>query len=467
MHEPDTQPRIDEAPPRAATAPQPLEEAPLTGLTYQSVNRDIIATLSPPGRFYWMVVFLLAAIFGWGMLCWGYMILRGLGVAGITHPVAWGVFIVTFVFWVGIAHSGTLISAVLFLFRARWRTAVYRAAEAMTVIAVTTAGMFPLIHLGRVWKFYWLLPYPNQRYLWPNFKSPLMWDVLAVSTYLTISAVFLYVGLIPDVAAVRDRSTGWRHKAYSILSLGWRGSTRTWRHYMKGYLLFAAIATPLVVSVHSVVSWDFAMSIVPGWHSTIFAPYFVAGAIHSGLAMVLTLLIPLRRIFRVKHIITVSHLEAMAKIIIVTGLIVGYAYVVEYFVAIYSANIWEQAIFKDRFTGAYAWAGWLMVICNSIIPLALLFKRVRRSIPWLFAISLFVNLGMWFERFVIIVGSLSHDYMPYAWGLYKPTWVELSILIGSFAWFFMLFLLFAKHLPSISMTEIKEILPPPEKEGAS
>lgn len=434
-------------------------------LTYRSVNRDVLATLSPPGYLYWGIVLTLGGIFGLGMLAWLYQIFTGLGVAGLNNPVAWGTYIVTFVFWVGIAHSGTLISAVLFLFRAKWRTAVYRAAEAMTVIAVITAGMFPLIHLGRVWKFYWLLPYPNQRALWPNFKSPLMWDVLAVTTYLTVSMMFFYLGLIPDLAAARDRATGWRKKVYAILSMGWQGRASSWRHYSHAYLLFAAIATPLVVSVHSVVSWDFAMSIIPGWHSTIFAPYFVAGAIHSGLAMVLTLLIPMRRIFRVKHIITMRHLENMAKIIVVTGLIVGYAYAVEYFIAFYSGNIWEQAMFAYRPTGDYAWSFWIMVVCNSIIPLLFLFKGIRRSIVWLFAIAILINVGMWFERFVIIVTSLAHDFMPYAWGNYAPSWVELSILVGSFAWFFMLFLLFAKHLPSISMTEVKEIVPPPREES--
>lgn len=436
-----------------------------TPLTYKSVNRDIVKTMTPPGPLYWVVCFILAGIFGLGMLCWVYQIFTGLGVAGLNNPVAWGTYIVTFVFWVGIAHSGTLISAVLFLFRAKWRTSVYRAAEAMTVIAVLTAGLFPLIHLGRVWKFYWLLPYPNQRQLWPNFKSPLMWDVLAVTTYLLVSSMFFYLGLIPDLAAVRERSKGWRRKIYGILSLGWDGRASIWRHYSKAYLLFAAIATPLVVSVHSVVSWDFAMSITPGWHSTIFAPYFVAGAIHSGLAMVLTLLIPMRRIFDVKHIITMRHLEFMAKIIIVTGLIVGYAYLIEYFIAYYSNNIWEQAIFGYRPTGDYAWAFWIMVICNSVIPLLFIKKKFRTSIFWLFAISIFVNIGMWFERFVIIVTSLSHDFLPYAWGNYTPSWVELGIMIGSFAWFFLLFLLFTKHLPSISMTEVKEVLPAPNSKA--
>jgi len=429
--------------------------------TYRSVNRDILATLSPPGRLYWLIVAVLAAVFGWGMLCWLYQILNGMGVAGITHPVNWGVYIVSFVFWVGIAHSGTLVSAVLYLFRARWRAAVYRSAEAMTVIAIMTAGMFPLIHLGRVWKILYLIPYPNQRELWPNFKSPLMWDLFAIATYLTVSSMFFFLGLLPDLASVRDRAAGWRKVFYRILSLGWQGQSSTWRHYNHAYLLFAAFATPLVVSVHSVVSWDFAMSIIPGWHSTIFAPYFVAGAIHSGLAMVLTLLIPMRRLLRIKHLITIVHLEWIAKVIIVTGLIVGYSYIIEQFMAHYSGNIWEQAIYSYRPVGHYAWAFWIMIICNSVVPLLFFFRRFRTSIFWLFTIGILVNLGMWFERFVIIITSLSHDFIPYAWGNYAPTWVELGIICGTFAWFFLLFLLFAKHLPAVAITEVKELLPPP------
>jgi molybdopterin-containing oxidoreductase family membrane subunit len=437
-------------------------------LTYRAINRDVLATLSPPKKGYWITVLVLAAIFGIGMLCWLYQIFVGIGVAGISHPVGWGTYIVTFVFWVGIAHSGTLISAILYLFRARWRMAIYRAAEAMTVFAVLTAGLFPLIHLGRVWKFYWLLPYPNSRQLWPNFFSPLVWDVFAVSTYLTVSTMFFYLGLIPDIAAARDRAEAgtWRKKFYSVLALGWCGSSLRWQHYRKAYLLFAAVATPLVVSVHSVVSWDFAMSIVPGWHTTIFAPYFVAGAIHSGLAMVITILVPLRIIFKVKHIITVRHLESMAKLIILTGLIVGYAYAIEFFIAAYSNVIWEKAIFLFRPFGTYWWAFWIMAICNVGVPLLFFFKRIRTSVPWLFVLTILINIGMWFERFVIIVTSLSHEFLPYAWGNYAPSWVELGILLGSFAWFFLLFTLFAKHLPAISMTEVKEIMPPNTSGGA-
>jgi Ni/Fe-hydrogenase subunit HybB-like protein len=333
------------------------------------------------------------------------------------------------------------------------------------VFAVATAGMYPLIHLGRVWVAYWTFPFPNEMLLWPNFKSPLIMDVVAISTYLTVSATFFLIGLIPDIAAVRDKVTGLRKKIYSILSFGWHGTDEQWRHYGRAYLFFAALATPLVISVHSVVSWDFALSLVPGWHSTIFAPYFVAGAIHSGLAMVITLLIPMRKIFKVEKLITMKNLESMAKVILLTGLIVGYAYAIEFFLAWYSGNPYELAVFKWRASGDYAPAFWIMVSCNSIIPLLFFFKKIRTNIFWLLVISILINVGMYFERYVIIVTSLSHDFLPFAWGNYSPTWVEITISIGSWGFFLMLFFLFAKFLPSISITEVKEILPLPMKKG--
>jgi Ni/Fe-hydrogenase subunit HybB-like protein len=438
-------------------------------MSYSEVNKGVLATLSPPGKKYWISIGILALIFGFGLACWLYQIIYGLGVAGISNPVGWGTYIITFVFWVGIAHSGTLISAVLYLFRAKWRMPIYRAAEAMTVFAVLTAGLFPLIHLGRVWRFYWLLPYPSSRQLWPNFFSPLIWDVFAVSTYLIVSSLFFFLGLLPDVAAARDAAEpgSWRKKMYTVVACGWNGSSLRWQHYRKAYLLFAAIATPLVISVHSVVSWDFAMSIVPGWHTTIFAPYFVAGAIHSGLAMVITILIPLRKYFKVKDIITIRHLEQMAKLIILTACIVGYAYAIEFFIADYSGSVFEQEIFRFRPTGDYAWAFWIMTICNVGVPLLLFWKKIRTSVGWLLGITLLINVGMWFERFTIIVTSLSHEFIPYAWGNYSPTWVEMGILVGSFAQFFLMFLLFAKHFPIISMTEVKEISPAPVSQEVS
>ncbi len=369
-----------------------------------------------------------------------------------------------FVFWVGIAHSGTLISAILYLFRAPWRTALARSAEAMTVFAVMTAGLFPLIHLGRVWLAYWILPYPNQRDLWPNFQSPLVFDVIAISTYLTVSFLFWFTGLVPDLAIVRDNSRGWRRKIYGFFSFGWINSDRQWNHHGSAYLLFAALATPLVISVHSVVSWDFALGIMPGWHSTIFAPYFVAGAIHSGLAMVLTLLIPLRRIFHFEEILTMEIIDKVAKTIVLTGLIMMYSYLTEFFMAWYSGNIAERAIFIYRAMGDYTFSFWVMFIFNTIAPLAFFFKKARTNLASLIVVSVMVNIGMWYERWVIILSSPGHDFDPYSWGTYVgPTLVELGIMLGAFGLFFFLFLLFAKFLPSVSMTELKEDLPVPTR----
>ena len=401
---------------------------------------------------------------GIGLICFIYQVYVGLGVAGYQHPVFWGTYITDFVFWVGIAHSGTLISAILYLFRARFRMSIYRIAEGMTVFAVLTAGLFPIMHLGRPWNFYWLFPYPNQRELWINFKSPLVWDVFAVSTYLTVSSLFFLIGMIPDIAAIRDKVTERPRKIiYTILSFGWKGSNWEWLHYGRAYLYFAALATPLVLSVHSVVSWDFAMGNVPGWHTTIFAPYFVAGAIFSGLGMVITLTIPIRKIFHLEDYITLDNYDGMAKLIILTSGIVGYAYGVEFFMAWYSSSPFEWQQFMYRAVGEYALFYWIMVICNVVIPIPLWFSSVRRNLKWLFIISIFINIGMWFERFNIIVISLSRDFDPAAWGIYKISWVEAGITAGSFAWFFMFFLIFLKTLPSVSISEIKEILPVPKR----
>ena len=449
-----------------ATRPSSLTGQPDAGPpSYGTITRDIAATLGNPTRGYYILLGAAMAVLAWGAIALLYQIRFGLGVAGYEPPVMWGVYITNFVFWVGIAHCGTLISAILYLFRSQWRTAVYRTSEAMTVFAVMTAGLFPLIHVGRIWYAYWLFPYPNQRQLWVNFKSPLLWDVFAVSTYFVVSTTFLIMGLVPDIATLRDVTSGWRKKLYQVTALGWRGTDSQWRHYTRAYLYLAALATPLVLSVHSVVSWDFAMSIVPGWHATIFAPYFVAGAIYSGLAMVVTLLVPLRAAFKLERYITKDHFENLAKLILLTGMIVGYAYVVEYFVAWYSGNPYEREAFWNRAFGEYWWATWTMITCNAFLPLVLWSRTVRRSIPAMFLISLFVNLGMWFERFVIIVVSLSHEYEPYAMGHYTPNWVDWSILAGSFGWFFTWFLLFAKNFPTVSITEVKELIPMPRREG--
>lgn len=423
---------------------------------YRQVEQDVLGAMKKPSRWYWFFLGLSALAFAMGLGAWGYQIFKGMGVAGITHPVGWGVYITNFVFWVGIAHSGTLISAVLFLFRARFRSAFNRIAEAMTVIAVMTAGLFPLIHLGRVWRFYYLMPYPNQRLLWANFKSPLVWDVFAVSTYLTISLIFFYVGMIPDFAAARRHFTGIRHWVYKTLALGWEGTQEQWRHYNRLYMFLAAFATPLVVSVHSVVSWDFAMSIVPGWHSTIFAPYFVAGAILSGTAMVITLTVPMRRLLKLQNYITADHYDKLAKVLLFTSLIVSYSYIVEILLAFYSGNVFEQTVFNYRMMGDYKVLFWLMVFCNVVAPLTLFVRRLRRNLVFLFVLSLFVNVGMWLERFNIIITSLAREYNPYSWGTYSPSVVEICIMIGSFGMFFTFFLVFAKVLPVLSISEIKE-----------
>jgi Ni/Fe-hydrogenase subunit HybB-like protein len=420
------------------------------------LERDILHALKKPTPLYWTGLALAVGLVIWGAISWTIQIRTGLGVAGLNNPIGWGTYITNFVFWVGIAHSGTLISAILFLFRAKFRSRFNRSAEAMTVFAVMTAGLFPLIHLGRVWFFYWLFPYPNQRYLWVNFRSPLIWDVFAVSTYFTVSAIFFYVGMIPDLAIIRRLKEGIGKRIYSILSMGWVGTIKQWRHYNQLYKFLAALATPLVISVHSVVSWDFAMSIIPGWHTTIFAPYFVAGAIFSGCAMVITLVVPMRKMFRLEKHITVDHFDKLARLLLFTSLIVGYAYIVEYTLAFWSGNVFEEGQFIFRVTGDYAFFYWLMITCNVILPLTLFVKKLRRNISYLFVLSLFVNLGMWFERFNIIVMSLAHDFDPYNFGFYSPSIVELGITFGSFGWFFMFFLIFAKTLPILSITELKE-----------
>ncbi|MEO8398401.1 MAG: NrfD/PsrC family molybdoenzyme membrane anchor subunit, partial [Ignavibacteriaceae bacterium] len=378
---------------------------------------------------------------------------------GNNQPVGWAFPIINFVFWVGIGHAGTLISAILFLLRQKWRTGIARFAEAMTIFAVMCAGIFPVIHTGRPWLAGYLIPYPNQHTLWVNFISPLVWDVFAVSTYFTVSLLFWYVGLIPDFATLRDRTTSSIKKSiYKVFSLGWRHSNRHWQHYEKAYMILAGLATPLVLSVHTVVSFDFATAVLPGWHSTIFPPYFVAGAIFSGFAMVMTVLVIVRKVFDLEHIITLKHLERMNKIILATGMMVGYGYSMEFFISWYSGSQFEQFVFINRAFGHYAWAYWIMISCNVLIPQLFWFKRIRTSIPIMFIISILVNVGMWFERFVIIVTSLSRDFLPSSWGIFTPTLVDFGILFGSFGLFFTLVLLFAKTLPVISMSEVKAVV---------
>lgn len=433
-------------------------------VTYDEVNRTVLRMLEPPTIKWYLLLLLCFGLIGIGAVSWTLQILEGMGDSGKSHPSMWGAYITTFVFWVGIAHSGTLISAVLYLFRAKFRMPIYRLAEAMTVFAVLTAGLFPLIHMGRVWFNYWLMPYPNQRAIWPNFKSPLLWDVFAVSTYLTISSTFFIVGLIPDIAVARDAAkTTFRKILYGVTSLGWNGSNRQWKHYTAAYLFFAALATPLVVSVHSVVSWDFAMSIVPGWHATIFPPYFVAGAIFSGVAMVITLIIPLRAIFKLERLVEPKHFDAMSKLILVTSGILTYSYGVEFYTAWFSNNPFERDQFWFRPFGDWAIAFWGMVFCNCVAPQLLWIKKYRTNIPVLFVLSLIINVGMWLERFNIIVQSLTHEFIPYSWGTYNFSWIDVGIVVGSFGWFGMWMTLFVKFFPTVAITEIKEILPAPRR----
>lgn len=439
------------------------EHLPAT-MTQKSLNDDVLRMISWPGHVWWTVFIIDLVILVIGGIALRNEIVLGLGVGGWTRPIMWASYITNFVFWVGIAHCGTLVSAVLYLFRSHFRRAVYRVAEAMTIFAVLTAGLFPLIHTGRPWFGYWLIPYPNQRGLWPNFRSPLEWDVFAVTTYLIISSVFFLVGLIPDAAAARDRA---KHPAmkllYQAVSFGWIGTNNNWKHYYGAYIFFAAMATPLVFSVHSVVSWDFAMAQVPGWHSTLFAPYFVAGAIFSGVAMVINLLIPIRKTFKLEHIVTLDHMEKLSKLVLLTSTMVAYSYLTEFFMAWYGPNKFEKDIFWYRATGHYWWAFWIMFTCNCIIPLSLWFKKVRRNMRVLFVLCLFVNVGMWFERFVIIVTSLSRPMEPAPTVYYRMSWTEVAVTAGAFAWFFMYFLIFVRVLPAFSIAELKETLPMPTR----
>ncbi|MFP5519224.1 MAG: NrfD/PsrC family molybdoenzyme membrane anchor subunit [Bdellovibrionia bacterium] len=385
----------------------------------------------------------------------------GIGLLGVNNPIAWGTMIVTFVFWIGIGHAGTLISAILFLFRQKWRTSVARTAEAMTVFAVMTAGLFPLLHTGRPWLDFWLFPYPNQRGpLWVNFRSPLLWDVFAVSTYATVSMVFWYIGLVPDFATMKDRAkTKIRRTIYGALSLGWRGTAKNWSHYEMLYLLLAGLSTPLVLSVHTIVSFDFAVASLPGWHTTIFPPYFVAGAIFSGFAMVITLMTLIRIGWpEFKNYITDDHMEVMNKIIMATGLMVGYAYASEFFIAWYSGNQYERFVFINRAFGPYGWSYWVMVTCNVLIPQIFWFKKARRNPAIMFVVSIFVNIGMWFERFVITVTSLHRDFLPSSWGMYAWSWFDTGVLVGSFGMFFTLFLLYLRFFPAISIAEVKPVM---------
>jgi len=447
---------------KIAAPPREIEREPLV-LNNRSLGwisdqiAGIIEGKTPTWWWVTMLISLPVMVMCFAMI--GYLISTGVGVWGLNSPIAWGWAIVNFVFWIGIGHAGTLISAVLFLLRQKWRTSINRAAEAMTIFAVMCAGIFPMIHVGRIWFAWWLFPLPNANGpIWPQFRSPLLWDVFAVSTYFTVSALFWYMGLIPDLATIRDRCKGFFGKFfYGLFSLGWTGSNRHWSNYEKAYLLLAGLSTPLVLSVHSIVSFDFAVSQVPGWHTTIFPPYFVAGAIFSGFGMVLTLMIPLRSLFKLEDLLTIRHIELMCKVTLATGSIVGYAYGMEFFIAWYGGNPYEAYAFQNRAFGPYWWAYWIMISCNVISPQFFWFKKLRTNVVVVWILSIFVNIGMWFERFVIVVTSLHRDYIPANWAYYSPTKVDVLTFVGTFGLFMVLFLLFIRFLPLIAISEVKGV----------
>ncbi|MEN2282367.1 NrfD/PsrC family molybdoenzyme membrane anchor subunit [Algoriphagus sp. SE2] len=431
------------------------------GKTYHDVTHDVSRQVEGKPTLLWFLAFLTAAgTLAIGLIAVTATVWEGIGMWGLNKTVGWAWDITNFVWWVGIGHAGTLISAVLLLFRQKWRTSINRAAEAMTIFAVICAAMFPVLHMGRPWLgAYWALPLPNTfGSLWVNFNSPLLWDVFAISTYFSVSLVFWYIGLIPDFATIRDRATGLRKIIYGGLSFGWDGAAKTWMRYESVSLILAGLATPLVLSVHTIVSFDFATSVIPGWHTTIFPPYFVAGAIFSGFAMVLTLMIITRKVFKLEDYITITHIELMNIVIIITGSIVGIAYITEFFIAWYSGVEAEQYAFINRATGPYWWAYWSMMTCNVISPQLFWIKKIRTSIVATFALSIVVNIGMWFERFVIIVTSLHRDYLPSSWAMFYPTITDVGVYLFTFGLFFSLFFLFAKFFPVINMAEVKSVL---------
>ena len=465
-HHEETHPPLD----GPSSPAQVLLREPLVlhNRSYSWITERICGIIEKPQpKLWWMLFIPSVLLFSMMAYLFAYLISTGVGVWGQNHPVAWGWDITNFVFWIGIGHAGTLISAILFLTRQRWRTSVARAAEAMTIFAVMCAGLYPALHVGRVWMAWFLAPIPNSNAIWQNFKSPLLWDVFAVSTYFTVSVLFWYLGLIPDLGTIRDRcKPGIKKALYGLFALGWRGGNRQWNHYEMAYLLLAALSTPLVLSVHTIVSFDFATSVVPGWHATIFPPYFVAGAIFGGFAMVLTLMLPVREIYGLQDLLTWKHIDNMAKIILLTGTIVGYAYLSELFIAWYGGNKFELDAFMLRIKdGPYVWAYVAMMFCNVVSPQIFWFKKMRQNWFVVFLVCNFVNAGMWFERFVIIVTTLARDFVPGAWDMFHPTWVDIMTFVGSFGFFLMNFLLFLRFLPVIAIAEVKGILPQSDPHG--
>ncbi len=446
-----------------SSAHSPLDPPPVIaeGATITSVTDQISGLiLQRPIRKSWYAAFAislaLVLLLAYSVF---YLILKGVGIWGVNVPVAWGFAIVNFVWWIGIGHAGTFISAMLLLMRQDWRTSINRFAEAMTLFAVACAGLFPLLHLGRPWVFYWLIPYPNTMALWPQFRSPLVWDVFAVGTYFTVSLLFWYIGLIPDLATLRDRAkTTAGFITFGVFAMGWRGAARHWKRYQTAYLLMGGLATPLVISVHSVVGMDFAAALVPGWHTTIFPPYFVAGAIFSGFALVLTLALPLRRMYKLQNLITIRHIDNCGKLMLITCLIVASGYGAEAFMAWYSGEPFERYVSWNRMTGPYFWSYWTLMICNVITPQFLWFRQVRRSVLAMFIVSIIVQIGMWMERFMIVITSLHRDYLPSSWGLYKPTEWDWATYFGTIGFFLLCFLLFVRFLPIISMYEVRELV---------
>ena len=427
---------------------------------YHQITEDLCRPVEQKPPLSWILAFTVsAALLAYGVFTISWTIFYGIGTWNLNRTINWGWDITNFVWWIGIGHAGTLISAILLLFRQWWRTGVNRAAEAMTIFAVMCAGLFPLIHMGRIWDAFFIFPYPNTRGpVWPNFNSPLMWDVFAISTYFTVSVLFWYTGLVPDLATLRDRAKGFRKKMYEIFSFGWTGAAKHWQRWESLSLVLAGLATPLVLSVHTIVSFDFATSVLPGWHTTIFPPYFVAGAVFSGFAMVLTLMLIARKVLRLEDYITIDHIESMNKIILVTGTIVGVAYLTELFIAWYSGYIYEQFAFFNRVTGPYWWSYFGMMLCNVISPQFFWFKKFRRNITFTFFLSIVINVGMWFERFVIIVSTLAREYLPSSWSYYSPTWVEVGIFLGTLGLFLTLFLIFVRVAPVVAIAEIKHVL---------
>lgn len=428
--------------------------------TYHQITEDICAPSEKAPSRQWMIGFIVAiTLLSLFVFCVSWQIYYGVGAWNLNRTIGWGYDITNFVWWVGIGHAGTLISAILLLFRQKWRTGVNRAAEAMTIFAVICAAMFPVIHVGRIWLMFYFLPLPNTRGpLWINFNSPLLWDVFAISTYFTVSLLFWYTGLVPDFATLRDRAVGFRRKMYNVLSFGWTGAAKHWQRFESLSLILAGLATPLVLSVHTIVSFDFATSVIPGWHTTIFPPYFVAGAIFSGFAMVQTLMLVTRKALKLEDYITVNHIESMNKVILLTGTIVGIAYLTELFIAWYSQYVYEQFAFANRAAGPFWWSYFAMMACNVLSPQVFWSRKIRRSLWWTFFMSIFVNIGMWFERFVIIVTSLARDYLPSSWSYYYPSWNEIGIYAGTFGLFFTLYLIFVRIAPVVAIAEIKSIL---------